>query len=441
MTEERIQNPEYRAALNFLYSFVDYERNSKWKYDESHFDLKRIRSLLNALGNPHEHGWFVHVAGTNGKGSVSAMIASALLESGLKTGLYTSPHLITFRERIRVDGLLITPEEVIAGVNRIRRPAEDERGLTFFDVWTALAFYHFSRSKVDAAVIEVGMGGRLDSTNVIIPVVSVITSISLDHRGKLGETTADIAAEKAGIIKPGIPVVSAPQDEDVAAVLREKAKEAGSEMLMVGCEVGYEKVNGGIRYHGRRWEMDGVRIPLRGSFQLDNAATALAALESLSARGCPITPETARRGIEKVRWPGRLETLSTHPEVVVDGACNPGAMRTVTEYVGEKSPRDRTVAVVAICRDKEVRQVLEILGSAASRFVITQANNPRAMPVEELVKLVPSDVEYSIVPDPVQAVSEAVSQAGADGFVIVTGSLYLVGEVIKHYGEKGIEEI
>ena len=314
MTDDRIPNPEYRAALSFLYSFVDYERNSKWKYDVSHFDLKRMRSLLKALGNPNEHGWFVHVAGTNGKGSVSAMIASALRESGLKTGLYTSPHLITFRERIRVDGLLISPEEVIAGVNRLRGPAEKVGGLTFFDVWTALAFDHFARREVDAAVIEVGMGGRLDSTNVIIPAVSVITPISLDHRGKLGETPADIAAEKAGIIKPGIPVVSAPQDEDVAAVLREKAKDAGSEMLMVGCEVGYEKMNGGIRYHGPRWELDSVRIPLRGSFQHDNAAAALAACSAaifsliLNSR---YLPWSARNRSSRPTIPGARENLPT----------------------------------------------------------------------------------------------------------------------------------
>jgi dihydrofolate synthase / folylpolyglutamate synthase len=441
VTDDKIPNPEYREALNFLYSFVDYERDSKWKYTESHFDLARITSLLEALGSPHRHGWFVHVAGTNGKGSVSAMIASALRESGLKTGLYTSPHLITFRERIRVNGRLITQEEVVVGVNRLRRPAEKEGGLSFFDVWTALAFDHFARSKVDAAVIEVGMGGRLDSTNVIIPAVSVITAISMDHRGKLGNSAAEIAAEKAGIIKPGIPVISAPQDEDVAKVLRKKALETGSEMLLVGSEVDFEKVNGGIRFHGRQWEIDRVLIPLHGSFQYENAAAALASLESLASQGYPVTPETARKGIEHVRWPGRLDTLSTCPEVVVDGACNIDAMRTVSKYVKERSPHERTVAVVGICKDKDVEQVLEILGEAASRIVLTQANNPRAMTVEEMAPLLPENVNFFAVPDPVQAVKEAVLQAGPQGLVIVTGSLYLVGEVMRHYGEKEIEEI
>jgi dihydrofolate synthase / folylpolyglutamate synthase len=441
MTDDKILNPEYREALNFLYSFVDYERDSKWKYDGSHFDLKRILTVLDALGSPHKHGWFVHVAGTNGKGSVSAMIASALRESGLKTGLYTSPHLITFRERIRINGLLITPEEVVEGVNRLREPVKKEEGLSFFDVWTALAFDHFARSGVDAAVIEVGMGGRLDSTNVITPAVSVIASISLDHQGKLGNTPAEIAEEKAGIIKPGIPVISAPQDEDVAEVLRKKALETGSEMLMVGSEVVFEKVNGGIKYHGRQWELDRVNVPLEGRFQLDNAAVALAALETLSTCGYPITSETARRGVESVRWPGRLETISTSPKVVVDGACNIDAMRTVRGYVKEQSSRDRTVAVVGICKDKEVRQVLEILGETASRFVLTQANNPRAMTVDEMALLLPENVNFSTVPDPVQAVSEAVSQAGPEGFVIVTGSLYLVGEIMRHYAEEEIEEI
>lgn len=441
MTDDRISDPEYRAALNFLYSFVDYERSSKWKYDGNHFDLKRMLALLKAVGNPHKRGLFVHVAGTNGKGSVSAMIASALRESGLVTGLYTSPHLITFRERIRIDGVMISPEEVIAGVNRIRKPAEDQGGLTFFDIWTALAFDHFAKRNVDVSVIEVGMGGRLDSTNVITPAVSVITSISLDHRGKLGDTTTNIAVEKGGIIKTGIPVVSAPQEEDVASILREKAGETGSEMIMVGREVCCEKIHGGIRYHGRLWELERVSVPLQGSFQLENAAIALAALEILASQGYPVTPETSRRGLEKVRWPGRLDVISTCPAVMVDGACNIGAMHTVSDYVAERSSRDQTVAVIAICRDKEVGQVLEILGEAASRFVVTQVNNPRAMPVGDLAKLVPSNVGYTIIPDPVQAVSEAVSQAGKEGFVIVTGSLYLVGEIMKHYGAKEIEEI
>ncbi|MFA6472185.1 MAG: folylpolyglutamate synthase/dihydrofolate synthase family protein [Candidatus Latescibacterota bacterium] len=441
MTEDGISDPEYREALNFLYSFVDYERSTKWKYDDGHFDLKRIRSLLEAIGNPHRHGWFVHVAGTNGKGSVSAMIASALRESGLATGLYTSPHLITFRERIRIDGAMISPEEVIAGVSRIRKPAEESDGLTFFDVWTALAFDYFAEREVDVSVVEVGMGGRLDSTNVITPAVSVITSVSLDHRGKLGSTTAEIAAEKAGIIKTGIPVVSAPQDEDVTRVLREKATEVGSEMIMIGKEVCCEETPGGLWYHGREWELERVSVPLRGSFQLENTAIALAALEILASRGYPVTSETARRGVEKVRWPGRLDVISTCPEVMVDGACNVGAMRTVSDYVAQRSPREKTIAVVALCSDKEVGPVLEILGKAASRFIVTQVNNPRAMPVSDLAKFVPSDVEYRIVPDPEKALGEAVSLAGREGFVIVTGSLYLVGETMKLYKAEEIEEI
>lgn len=436
MPDTSHDDPEYRAALDFLYGFVDYERNNRWKYDGGYFNLDRVRDLLAALGSPHEHGWFVHIAGTNGKGSVCAMIASALQLAGLTVGLYTSPHLVTFRERIRVNGALMPPEDVVEGVRSIRRPAESIPGLTFFDVWTALAFLQFAEKGADAAVIEVGMGGRLDSTNVITPAVSVITSVSMDHRGKLGETPALIAAEKAGIIKPGIPAVIAPQnDPDVERVFVECARETGSELIRVGRDVTWGRnPDGTLRYRGRDWRFDSVAVSLPGAFQSENAATALAALEVLSAQGYPVGTEAAKSGIEHVRWPGRLETVADGPEVIVDGACNTGAMRGVRDYVASRNPRERTVAVVAMCRDKDALDVLSILGTASSRMILTQVRNPRAMPAVELAALAPGGVRTIIEPKPADAVRKAVELAGPQGTVIVTGSLYLVGEIIKQYG-------
>lgn len=424
----------YRSALAFLYSFVDYERNAWWKYDTGHFNLDRVRSLLAALGNPHEHGWYAHVAGTNGKGSVCAMIASALREAGLTVGLYTSPHLVTFRERIRVNGQIMSRDEVIASVRRIRSAAESITGLTFFDVWTALAFDHFARRGADASVIEVGMGGRLDSTNVITPAVSVITSISMDHRGKLGETPAEIAAEKAGILKLGVPAVSAPQTPDVAAVLEARAAETGSHIVVLGRDVSWERSGDFLCYRGRRWALEPVSVPMPGNFQFENAATALAALETLAESGCPVNSKSAKRGIEHVRWPGRLETIAHRPEIVVDGACNPGAMTVVAEYIASRSPRGDTAAVFAMCRDKEVVDVLSILGSAASRIVFTQVRNPRAMDAAELAAKAPQGVESFIEPNPDDALKRAAGLVGEDGLVLVIGSLYLVGEVFRIYG-------
>jgi dihydrofolate synthase / folylpolyglutamate synthase len=424
----------YSSALDFLYGFVDYERTFGWKYNQSNFTLDNISTLLAALGDPHTRGWFVHVAGTNGKGSVCAMIASTLREAGLKVGLYTSPHLVTFRERIRVNGRVITRREVVEAAARIRKASEVIPGLTFFDVWTALAFDYFARRGVDASVIEVGMGGRLDSTNVITPAVSIITPVSMDHRGRLGETPAEIAVEKAGIVKPGIPVVSAPQTPDVAEVISRAAAENGSDLVVVGRDAAFGGSDGVLAYHGRHWTIDRVRTPLAGDFQLANAATALAALEILSSLGYPITADDARRGIERARWPGRLETIARNPEIVVDGACNIDAMTVAVRNINARSPREKTVAVAAMCRDKDIAEVLAILGKAASRIVFTQARNPRALDAGELAAKAPAGIEAFIEPDPAEALKRASMLAGKDGLVLVAGSLYLVGEVFRLYG-------
>lgn len=433
---DKLIDSEYNEALDFIYSFVDYERNSNWKYDTDHFNLSRVKKFLHTLNNPHKKGWFVHVAGTNGKGSVAAMIATTLTQSGYKTGLYTSPHLITFRERIKIDGSLISKNDIVDGVRLIKNAVKQNEELTFFEVWTALAFDYFVRKSVDVSVIEVGIGGRLDTTNVISPAVSVITSISMDHRGKLGETVEEIAYEKAGIIKPGITVVSAPQSGKVTQVLEKKAKEAGSKIIRVGRDVKYFEDGGNMIYSGLKWKLDKLNIPLAGSVQHKNAAVALAALETLASEGYSITPESARRGIENVRWPGRFQTVSVKPEIVVDGACNISAMMAVREYLKGKNSKDKIVAVVGMCSDKDVDQVLEILSQAVSRFVFTQVDNPRALSACELANRSLEAKKNIVEIDPINALTKAVSMAGNDGLVIVTGSLYLVGEVLKHFRMK-----
>ncbi|MCE5250616.1 bifunctional folylpolyglutamate synthase/dihydrofolate synthase [bacterium] len=431
----------YEEALRFLYSFIDYERHAGWKYDTVHFNLDRYRDYLHALGSPHEHGRYVHVAGTNGKGSVCAMIDSVLREAGLKTGLYTSPHLITFRERIRQNGVCISCEEVVKSVNRIKEITGRFESLTFFEVWTALAFDYFARNDLDVTVLEVGMGGRLDSTNVIEPDVSVITSISMDHRGKLGDTPEQIAREKAGIIKPGIPVISAPQDGAVLGVLESKAREAGAQLVIIGRDVQYDIASGGINYSGTRWTLDNVHIQLNGAMQYENTAVSLAALEVLSQRGYPVNEDTAREGIRHVKWPGRLQHVTENPIVVVDGACNTGAMKMVHEYISSLARRERVVALVGMCRDKDVRDVLEILGKTASRFVLTQVNNPRAMDADELAGHSPGTVTKFVEKNPTGALDRAIELAGENGLVIATGSLYLVGEILRRYSIEEFDDV
>jgi len=431
----------YSEALSFLYSFIDYEQRPGWKYDTEHFNLDRYSAFLDALANPHRVGTFIHVAGTNGKGSVSAMIASSLQEAGLKTGLYTSPHLITFRERIRINNMNISHEEVVLAVNRLKDTAEHFKGLTFFEVWTALAFDYFARSGLDMCVMEVGLGGRLDSTNVIIPEVSVITSISIDHRGILGDTPEEIACEKAGIIKHGIPVISAPQDDGVLRILEAKTLETASRFIVIGHDVRHEIVNGGISYSGTKWSLDRVSVPLNGVMQFENASVALAALEVLSDRGFPVDENSVRRGIEHVRWPGRLQYVSENPTVIVDGACNTAAMKAVHAYVSAITPREQVVALAAMCSDKDIDDVLGILGKTAARFVLTQVSNPRAAHAEELAARSPENVDRLVEKNPERALERAVSMAGRNGLVIVTGSLYLVGEVLRLYGVMETDDV
>ncbi len=430
---KKIVYSEYHKALDFLYGFIDYERDFKWKYDDDHFDLSRVRKLLNALGNPHEKGRFVHIAGTNGKGSVAAMISSALMQSGYKTGLYTSPHLVTFRERIKINDSLIPRGDVVYETGLLKSAVNQIEGLTFFEVWTVLAFDYFARKSVDVSVIEVGMGGRLDTTNVISPAVSVITSISMDHLGKLGNTIEKIAYEKAGIIKPDIPVVSAPQNDEVLQILEEKAEEVKTKFICVGREVNYTVCDDSMNYNGIDWKLNDLHIPLAGTIQLENAAVALAALETVSSEGYSVTPRSARKGVESVRWPGRLHTVSEKPEVIVDGACNIGAMKTVRDYVLGKKSKDNVVAVISMCRDKDVDKVLGIAEQMASRFVFTEVNNPRIMPACELAVRSLKEKNTFIEADPFKAVQKSISLAGSEGLVIITGSLYLVGEVLRYY--------
>jgi len=424
----------YGEALRFLYSFVDYERRTGWKYTSDHFNLDRLREYLHTLGDPHTHSRFIHIAGTNGKGSVAAMTASALTEAGLKTGLYTSPHLTTFRERIRVNGSIISQKDVVKAVDRIKNTVGRFKNLTFFEVWTALAFVHFAENGLDISVIETGMGGRLDATNVITPEVSVLTSISIDHHGILGNNSEQIAVEKAGIIKPGVPVISAPQEKKVSEVIEAQAHDMGAELTMLGRDVRYDIVNSSINYSGVKWQLGSVSVPLKGAMQFENAALAIAALEALAGKGFPVDESSVRRGIEGVVWPGRLQYVAENPAVIVDGACNIEAMMAVVDYVRSKYSPEHTVAVVGMCVDKDIRGVLDVLGNAASRFVCTRVDNPRAIRAVDLAEQSPSNVETVVREDPVTALEHAVALAGSDGVVIATGSLYLVGDMLGYYG-------
>ncbi len=431
--------PSYRDAIEFLYSFIDYERSGDWRYNDRDMNLDRVRGLLSDLGDPHTRGTFIHIAGTNGKGSVAAMVAASLVRAGLSTGLYTSPHLLTFRERIRIDGRMIGHDDFISGVDRLRPLTKRHSGLTFFDVWTALAFDLFARKGTDIAVIEVGMGGRLDTTNVITPVVSVITPIALDHLGKLGDIPAEIAREKAGIIKPGVPVVSAPQEEAVVEVLEQIAREQDAPLVVVGRDVSAGIINDSIHYSGINWIVDNVRVPIHGPMQRENAVTALAVLESAALAGVAVTPDAAREGIATVSWPGRLHVVGESPEIMLDGACNTAAMAVVCEWCADRPVEGITIAVFSICRDKEVEAVMALLAECVDEVIATAVDNPRILTAGEIAERAPEGLDVTMEPDVSTAIDRATALAGPEGRVIVTGSLYLVGEAVRRFAPKSVE--
>jgi dihydrofolate synthase / folylpolyglutamate synthase len=365
--------------------------------------LENVRRLLDALGNPHRQLPCIHVAGTNGKGSVSAMLDSIGRAAGLRTGLYTSPHLVRFNERIQVSGQPITDEEVLAGLNVIRE-AISRSGCTptFFEITTALGFLHFFTQRVDLAIMETGLGGRLDATNLITPLVSVITSIDLDHQKILGDSRDKIAREKAGIIKPGVPVVSIAQTADVRAVIDEVAASLSSPVTYTTEPI------------------TDLQIGLAGSHQQLNAAVAR---DALAVAKLGISSDALKTGLKSVFWPGRFQALGDR--LTIDGAHNLAASQRLVETWRECYPGVLPTIVFGGLRDKDLDQMLSALAPIAARFFLVPVNNPRA---EEPANIrLPSGISGVVFPGMQEAVESAKKLAEP---ILVTGSLFLVGEVL-----------
>ncbi len=402
--------------------------------------LTRTRALLAALGNPHRSFRSIHVGGTNGKGSTAAMIASVLGTRGYRVGLYTSPHLIDFTERIQIGGQVIPSDRVGALTEKVRQASDAclSEPPTFFEAATVLAFSYFAEAAVDCAVIEVGLGGRFDATNVLMPLVSVITTIGMDHQEYLGTTLEAVAFEKAGIIKQGTPVVVGRLPPEPLSVIRGAVAEREVPCIALGEDF---KTRGEspecFAYDGLRRRYDGLSCPLPGRHQLDNAACALAALELAEALGLEVGEEAVREGLRAVRWPGRLELVSRRPDVWLDGAHNPQAAAALAAHLGVLSSRrasaapGRLILVVGMMRDKDRRGVLACLAAVpgVSHVVLTSAAHPRAASPHELAR----DCEglglpVVLRPTVAEAFVYARSLAGPDDAVCVTGSLLVVGE-------------
>jgi dihydrofolate synthase/folylpolyglutamate synthase len=422
---------DYRDALAYIYTYTNYERKGLPKYTMTNYDLARIEMLLDRLGNPHRAFKALLIAGTKGKGSTAAFSESMLRAAGYRTGLFTSPHLHTFRERIQIGGELISEADVIRLVQGLRSHLEAIPGLTAFEVITALAFHFFAEARVQMAVLEVGLGGRLDATNVSDPVVAVITSISYDHTQLLGDTLSLIAREKAGIIRPGALVVSAPQVPEAMTMIEEVCIGRRAELVVVG-EEEYRWQPGRATLHGQSFELHGERysIPLLGRHQLANAITAWAAIDGLEKRAGLSVPLSARReGLQNTHWPGRLEILGHAPYVVVDSAHNGDSASKLRAALQDFFPGHRVILVFGASADHPFADALHELLPAADRTLVTRSRHPRAATPEALSQTV-ADLGYqsAIVPAVPAALETALEKAAANDLICITGSIFTVAD-------------
>ncbi|MDO8532009.1 MAG: folylpolyglutamate synthase/dihydrofolate synthase family protein [Dehalococcoidia bacterium] len=431
----------YQSALTWVLSFADYERNPVVKYSSAEFNLPRMEALLARLANPHRASPVIHIAGTKGKGSTAALVASALSKAGYRVGLYTSPHLHTFRERMRIGRRLITEEEVAALVARLRPEAEtlNAQGtlgqVTTFELITALAFLFFE-GRVDVQVLEVGLGGRLDSTNVCQPEVCVITSLSYDHTQILGRTLSEIAYEKAGILKAGALAVSAPQAPEAMAVVEDAAWSKGVPLTVAGRDVTWEPIRQdldgqSVRIQGLRDSYD-IWLPLLGDHQVENAAVAVATLELAGRRGLIVPAYAIIAGFRDVSWPGRLQVLERKPLVIADGAHNPYSMACLRNALRGHFPFRKAFVVIGLSADKDAPGILHELASLGCKLIAVRSRHPRAAdPAQLVAEARRLGMEAVSAPTVADGLALARREAQPDDLVCATGSLFVAAEAIE----------
>jgi len=427
---------QYNQALDYLYSFVDYSLKHSSELAKADFNLDRMFALMESMGNPQKKYPIIHVAGTKGKGSVSALCASALKAAGYKTGLYTSPHLLDFVERIQIDGEPISHVQLVELVEEIKPHVAKIEKLTTFEITTALAFLAFAKYNVTAAVFEVGLGGRLDATNIVTPNVSVITSLSYDHTAVLGNTLALIAGEKAGIIKQNIPVVSSPQKDEALEVLLRVANSRNSEFTLVGKDVTYELIEANIQ--GQRMTVDGGRstvelqIPLLGHHQLENATTAYMALKK---NGIKISDEQIQAGFANVKWRARFEIARLTPPVIFDSAHNHDSFLRLNETLAEYFPNQKVYLIFGASEDKNILDMFSALKPKIEKIIVTKADHPRALDVEKIVRLADQlEIKSEAVFPVREALKRALDLSSKDGSIVLSaGSMFVTAEVMRAY--------
>ena len=435
---------DYKAALAYINTFINSEKSPDFSRQARFYNLERISRLLAKLGNPHRRLKVVHVAGSKGKGSTAALIASILTHAGYKIGLFTQPHLITPRERCRINSRLISEEEFAGYVGRLKPSieavAESESigQVSFFEIYTALAFTYFADNAVDFAVVEVGLGGRLDATNVVDPLVSVITPISLEHTAILGDTHEAIAKEKAEIIKPNRPVVLAPQLSEAQAVFETVAADRDAPMDGVGRDIHLKRKDWSI--NGQTFDLTtqstfypDLFLPLLGEHQAINAATAIACIERIRQEGYKVPRTSIYGGLKAVRWAGRMQVVGQSPVILLDGAHSPTSAEALCKAIREVFRYRRLILVVGLMRDKDLQAIGQVLCPFADEIIATQAfDNPRVTPAEEIAQAwSETGTILHVCPSVPEAIPLAQSIATTSDLICVAGSIYIVGEAMK----------
>jgi dihydrofolate synthase/folylpolyglutamate synthase len=423
----------YQKSLDYLYGLEKFGMI---------FGLAQVGRVLEVTENPHREIQALHIGGTNGKGSTAAMMASILQKEGYRVGLYTSPHLVRFTERIKVNGKEIEEEEVATLASWMREKIEAARiepRFTFFDFTTAMAFLYFKRRMVDLAILEVGLGGRLDSTNVVDPLISIITNIAKDHEEQLGRSILKIAREKAGIIKRGRPLITAATQPQVLHLFSEVCTEKGSPYYKVGKEFRYVQAEEmSFNYEGLHRKLWGIHLNLRGFHQIVNATTALGAMEVLEDLGYSVSTEAMVEGLREVDWPGRLEVVYPSPQVILDGAHNPAGALVLKESLEKGFQYHHLILLIGMMKDKDIKSILRLLAPLADHIILTRPHTGRAAPPILLKKALGQNGKKAVIIEDLQeAIERGLSMTGEEDLLCITGSLYTVGEARSYFFPKG----
>jgi dihydrofolate synthase/folylpolyglutamate synthase len=392
--------------------------------------LSRITDILKSLDNPQDNFSCIHVAGTNGKGSIASALSSIFSASGYKVGLYTSPHLVKFNERIRINNLPVSDRRIVESYNAVNKVIKNSLEATFFELSTAMSFYEFYRQKVDWAVIETGMGGRLDATNVIRPVISIISNISVEHKKYLGNTIEKIAGDKGGVIKKSVPVITGVKQKKAITVLEKTAAKQSAPFYRLGKDFRIRRnKDKTFNYSGINTVLKNMRTGLPGSHQMDNAALVIAACEILNRNKTNFSLENIRQGLEQNKWPGRLEKISSSPHIILDGAHNLAGARMLAEFLSENMRDKNITLIIGILDDKPYASMLKSLLTVCARAILTRPEVERALSPEKLFRKANKIIQdIEIIPDVEEAVKHAIKISSASDVICIAGSLYLVGE-------------